>query len=272
MIIYFIIKRFFFHQKVITAFFVVWCNSLLFSQEGFLKIESPQAGLIITLNDSIIGKTPLALLKINCGTYRLSVLNPQKGIWKNDDWLQQIQIVAEDTTIVKPVLKQKLIIRSNPFDAQVLIDNKYIGNTPIYLDLPPSKERVLIIKKERYKPYLINLLNNTPSTLNITLEPITKLQKSFHKIQVKKEKKFHQNKKLTYTLMAFTICTGFATAYFKNQAELKYEQYLIAGNIEDMNRNYNDTKRLDKISSVSLGIFEVSFVLSFYFLIKTVGH
>lgn len=258
----------------ITIIFVVaiLLNNLLFSQEGFLKIECRQSGLIVTLNDSIIGTTPTAILKIKSDTYQVSVLNPHRGIWKQNDWTQQIQILPGDTTVVNPIFVRQLIIRSKPFDAQVFIENQFVGNTPLYLDLPLSKNGMLLIKKECYKPLLVNPATIASSSLLVTLEPYNDLHRSLTLNKKLKEKKFNRNKKLTYSSLALTISSGFIAAYLKNQAELKYEQYLTAGNLQDMNRYYNDSKRLDKFSSISLGIFEASFLLSFYFLIKTVEH
>ena len=261
------------HRAYLIILLILFCcNPLLFSQDGFLKIDCSEVGLTITVNDSIIGTTPSAIFKLNCGAYELSVANPQKGMWKHDDWLQQIQIYHEDTTVVKPIFQQALTIRSTPFNAQVLLDNQPIGNTPLYFNLPSSKNGILIIKKKFYKPYQVNLLDHNISTINVTLEANSKLAGLFHKIQYPKKTKFQRKKKLIYSLLAFSTCSGFVAAYLKNQAELRYDQYLTAGNLEDMNRYYNDTKRLDKISSISFGIFEVSFVLSFYLLIKTTGY
>ena len=257
--------------KIIVILFIIfWKDNLLFSQVGCLNIISPDSGLIVSLNDSIIGTTPLNFIKVDSGSHKLSISNPQKGMWKYDDWEQQIQIYIGDTINIKPTFKQNFIIRSNPFDAQVFINDRYYGNTPLYLDFFPSNE-ILKIKKECYKPYSINLVHITSSSLNITLEPNEALHRTFQNEQFKKERRLQRNKKLTYSFLAFTVCSGLATAYFKNQAELKYNQYLTAGNLKDMNRYYNDTKKLDKISAISFTLFEASFALSFYFLIKAAG-
>ena len=262
----YVIKK---HVVYIIIFLTIaYPNRPLFSQQGFLKIDSPEFGLIVTLNDSLAGTTPLELLKIDCGPYELKISNPKKGLWKNNDWLQQINIVANDTTTVKAVFNRTIIIRSTPYDAKILLDNKHIGNTPLYFELPSSNNRLLLIKKKYFEPYRIDLFKNPVSTINVSLKPIGNLPNHFHNIQFQKEKKLQRNKKLAYALMAVAICSGLATVYFKDKAELKYNQYLTAGNVKDMNRYYADTKKFDKIYSISLGVFEVSFVLSFYFLIK----
>lgn len=245
-----------------------WVVPALFCQTGFLKIDVEQTDLTVTLNDSLLGVTPLPILELKSGIYEFAISNPYKGLWKHDDWIQKIEIHPADTTVIKPTFKRSLILMTNPFDAQVFFNNQHLGNTPQYFDLPDDKKGQLLILKESYKPFVINLDTVTASTLKIDLTRNIELQRSLAFNTINKEMKIQRHKKLTYSLMALTIASGFASVYLKNQAEKNYNQYLRAGNLKDMNRYYRNAKNFDKYSSVSLGVFEVSFAFSMYLLIK----
>jgi len=242
------------------------------TQYGYLTVTTPHIGLEVAIDDSAVGNTPISLLKLKAGNHKVAVSNPQKGLWDYDDWTEQIQITDGDTVTVSPKFKSKLIIRSTPFDANVLLNNQYLGTTPLFMDLPTDKTGLLEINKAHYQPYQIEVHDVTASTIDVKLEPIRDVHNSFQKMKLNRERTLKRNKTVMYSLMAVSVCSGFATAYFKNKAEEKYDLYLKAGTPGEMNRYYSDTQKLDNIYSVSFATFEVSFAFSIFYLIRTVEH
>jgi len=242
-----------------------------FSQQGYLHIDCQHPGLNVKLNESTIGFTPIATLPLIAGTYRLSVTHPDKVDWKNEDWTEQILIVAEDTTIVRPQFQQQIILRSTPFDATVFLNNDFLGYTPLYFNFPLTDDKMIFITKEGYESISISASEIKSSTVDVSLKQINPLKKALQSSNKQQEKRLSKNAKISYGLMALSIGAGITSVYFKDQANKHYDRYLTAQNINDMNRYYNTCKKNDRYSSISLGLFEVTFVLSFYTLFKTIG-
>ena len=56
---------------------------------------------------------------------------------------------------------------------------------------------------------------------------------------------------------------------WKDQADEKYQQYLVAGSLSEMNKYYNEAKKYDRYTYISAGVLQGFFALSFYFLMKS---
>ncbi len=238
-------------------------GKMLWSEVGYLRILSSQPNLTIVVNDSTIQWRPLMIIALETGTYRLTVLHPQKGYWKSDDWTDSVRIVTDDTTQVRPLHDRTLVIRTIPFDAQVYLAEQYQGATPLHMTLPDSADGLLWIKKENYKPFARNIHDIHASPLQVTLEPVMNGLNSG-----KDRSKDGNLNKRTIALMALTVCSGVLTTYLNHQADVYYDRYLTAGKPHDMNRFYNQAKKYDRYSGISLGLFEVSFIISFYSLVR----
>ena len=240
----------------IAIIILFFCHGIVFSRTGYLRVDCPVPGLKVMVNDSTVGITPLGIIQLKNGNYRLTVQNPRRGVWRNDDWQQQIKIAPNDTLAVTPRFPKHRILRSQPFSAQVFCNGDLLGTTPLLLDLSTINCQTLILKKDNYKPLHLRL--NELTTSSVTLQPLH--------VKSAPEPEIRRQKILSYTLLALTISSGFASVYLKNQADQKYEQYLTAGDITTMNKYFNEARNYDKLSGIAFGMFEINFVLLFYSL------
>lgn len=244
-----------------------WVNTTLLSQTGYIKIVSPDSGLIVTIDDSVFAKTPSEPFALEKGNHRIGVSNPRKGLWHYNDWTSEVTIEPGDTLIVAPEFKKNIIIRTNPFEAGVYLNDKYLGTTPLYHEVDDPANSVFLLKKLNHVSFIIETDTLTKSTINIELKPIEEQLPLVVQGYLQNEV-ISGNKKVVYSLFALTIASGFSAAYLKDRADKKYSQYVSAGSLHKMNKYYDDSKKLDNYSSISLGLFEVSFVVSLYYLIK----
>lgn len=237
---------------------------------GYLKVEFDSAGIEVQLNNKILGCTPLPIISLHPGNYKISVLHPNPYLWGNLDWQDQIIVIPHDTIVVRPKFQNILNIRTEPFDAEVFLNNEFQGMSPLTILLDTKDNGQLLLKKEGYQDYLIDLQRVKNNFLNV------KLIVDQHKINLNTLEKEIQRKAngryrtLTYGFWGLSILTGLTTVYLKDQADEKYRQYLEAGSLNEMNKYYNDSKRYDRYTYVSLGILQGCFVLSFYFLMRAV--
>lgn len=240
---------------------------------GFLKIESDSIGIEVRLNNKLLGYTPLPIISLLPGNYLISAVHPHPYLWGNFDWQDTIKILSNDTLIVQPKFKTFFFIRTNPFGAEVFLNNELQGNSPLSL-LIYSKNNLqqLLIKKEGYKDYFINLNEISNNFLNVSLTKNNSLQSLKEFNEQKQRKLKNRYRKLAYSFWGLSIVSGLSTAYLKDQADEKYQQYLVAGSLSDMNKYYNESKRFDRYSYVSVGILQGCFALSFYFLMKSLNE
>jgi hypothetical protein len=64
------------------------------------------------------------------------------------------------------------------------------------------------------------------------------------------------------------VVSGVLAFYFKKRGNDAYDAYLSTGNPQEFNPAYSQAKRFDKLAAVSFGVFQVSFVASFYLFLK----
>ncbi len=236
---------------------------------GYLKIDSDSSKIEIRLDDKTLGYTPLPIISLPPGDHQVAALNPNPFIWGNLDWQESIKIIPGDTLIIRPDFKTLFYIQTNPFDAEVFLNSKLLGNTPLTVSINSKKNEQLLLKKDGFRDYLVNLNQVKNNYLNINLiqnHTQLKLNEIEH-YQLSRSKNHYRA--ATYSLWALSILTGLSTVYLKDQADNKYQEYLVAGSLSEMNKYYNDAKRFDRYTYISLGALQGCFLLSFYFLMKS---
>ena len=238
---------------------------------GYLKINSDSSGIEIRLNDQPLGCTPLPIIPLPPGNYQVSALHPDPYLWGNLDWQDSIKIVSHDTLLIQPQFKTIFSIRTNPFGAEVFLNSEFQGESPLSVSLNSHKSYQLLLKKDGFRDYFIDLNQVKNNFLNVNLVKNQNLL-SINDFEKQKQKKSRNRyRTLTYSLWGLSILTGLSTVYLKDQADDKYKQYLVAGSLSEMNKYYNDAKRYDRYTYVSLGVLQGCFVLSFYFLMKSLN-
>jgi len=233
------------------------------AQTGFLKIENVQPGLKVSLNDSAIAETGISPLQAPIGKYRLSITHPLKGIWRINDYVEDIVLDDGDTLLITPLFERQLIVRSNPFNADVMIDKELIGTTPLYHTTTRIDSGILSISKEEYIPFSIPLSELTGNHLDVRLKEVMKSD-----LNGRGNGNYFWQRKGTLAALIFTIGAGVTTVYFNGKAEESYDKYLVAGDPTKMDQYFKDAERYDKYSHISLGVFEAGFVISLYSLLK----
>ena len=264
------------HAKMVLVFAVaIAVTTPLFSQapqkSGYLKIESDSAGIEIYLDHKLMGYTPLSIIALAPGEYLISAYHPKRFVWGNMDWQDRIKIAPDDTSIVTPEFQTALNIRTQPFDAAVFINNEFQGNTPLLLAIPPSNGNTLVLRKDGYRDFFVDLNEVKSASLNIKL--IDDSESNGFKItnETYRKKLKQHYRKIAYSLWGLSILSGLSTIYLKDQADEKYRRYLSAGSLADMNTYYRDSKRFDQYSYGSFGVLQGCFLLSFYFLMKSLN-
>ena len=259
------------HMKLIIIIFIlVFYVFQVFSQSqqsfGYLKINYDSTGIEILLNNKPLGCTPLPIILLKPGIYKISALHPNPYLWGTFDWQDSIKIVSNDTLTIQPEFNKILHIITDPFDADIFLNNEYKGKSPAVISIYSQDSAQLVVKRAGYKDYVIDLKQVKNNSINVNLARNHDFSglKNFKK----QRKSKNRYKTLAYSFWGLSILSGLSTVYLKDQADEKYNQYLAAGSLKEMNNYYHDAKKYDRYTYISMGIMQGCFVLSFYFLMK----
>ena len=129
------------------------------TQQLFLKLEPAWANINIDsspenaqimINDNAVGETPFSF-EIMQGRRTIRL---KKSGYKN--WSRTIQVKAGTAINLKKIIMEKedgfLQLSTKPAKAKILINGKFIGNSPIKVPMPPNVTNQIQIIKEGFKP------------------------------------------------------------------------------------------------------------------------
>ena len=136
-----------------------------------IEINSTPPGATVWSDNENLGTTP-GVFPVIAGIRTLKIAHLG---YKTFTTALSIEAQAKQTLpMINLILADsKVALISSPADASVLIDNAYIGQTPLTAELATNKKYRLILQKPGYKPHEQSL-QTTPETakIQITLQPI----------------------------------------------------------------------------------------------------
>jgi hypothetical protein len=145
--------------------------------------------------------------------------------------------------------KDELLLDTDPQDVYVFSNDSLIGYTPLYLR---RDFKSLLLEKPDY------------SSKKITIDDINiseKIKLDF--IGDENDGSFYEST-IFKVLVGTAMALGAATAYFKLEADNRFEEYKITGDPELLNQ----TDRLDVISGVSFVALQINFGLIIYLFLS----
>jgi len=149
---------------------------------GSVAVSSTPPGASVFLNTDYQGVTPasgsLDLTDITPGVYTITLTAPQRETYSST-----ITVIAGQVTPVQVELKSPkvpssqngtLSVSSSPAGAQVLLDNLYIGITPLTLSSVKPAQYGLILKMEQYQDNVnqVRIEGGMSTTVSVNMTPI----------------------------------------------------------------------------------------------------
>ena len=161
-------------------------------------------------------------------------------------------------------------INTFPQNAEVYIDEYFMGNTPLHFisNKDSAKARTVKIKLDGYKDYIYKA-GEDEAVINKTFILV-----SSDKTQLKTDRKlvleskgsfFKSKRKLAPIILTagFTVGSAVLSYYFEHLANQKYDEYLLTSNSATLDK----THKYDLISGISLATFQIGFASLIYFLL-----
>ncbi len=160
-------------------------------------------------------------------------------------------------------------INSSPQNSEVYLNGDYIGSTPLrfYNNVVDTvNTNNVVIKHKNYFDFTFTFEKaDIPLNKNISLVQVNKSVIDNQIVQKNKLNLFNSPRQVLPVAVSGILTVGSAilSFYFKRQANDRYDEYLITGDPNTLNK----TKKYDLYSGIGLGVFEVSFVSLLYFLL-----
>ncbi|MFQ5707158.1 MAG: PEGA domain-containing protein [bacterium] len=236
-------------------------------EQGFLLLRVQHPGLDVRIDGKLIGFTPLPVLTLAPGSHAVVVNNPYQVNWFDQPWSQEVTIAASDTLIIYVLFKKSYSINSIPFGAAVDLNRKRVGTTPIFLSFEENQIKNVSLTKPGYLDTTFVIGRNDQRFYEIKLIPNTKrldVVSSFPSRHPKKSR----SKLTLYSAIGISLVSGGLALYFRERGNSNYNRYLRTGNPRQMNKFLSSSKRFDRLSAASFGVFQVGIIFSFYTLLK----
>ncbi|MGD9304118.1 MAG: PEGA domain-containing protein [Desulfobacterales bacterium] len=137
-----------------------------------IKIISIPPVADVHIDGKLTGRTPLKL-QLSAGTYQIKVSADRYKTWMSELLVQPNQPQVLDNIRLQPA-DAILTVQTDPAGANVMIDNRYIGQTPVKTQISPDTRHKIQITKAGYENAFrkIQLASASSKKINVTLKPL----------------------------------------------------------------------------------------------------
>jgi hypothetical protein len=212
-----------------------------------LTIESDKESIVVFIDDTLAGSGKIVNVKLDLGSHKI-VTAENTTKWDARSYIDTLNVKSCDDLSLKYKFSTDVLLYSHPQDVQVFSSDSLLGYTPLYIPRGHNKIR---LEKNGYETTMVDYSdfeNDQPVRLNFTGE-------------VDSGNFF--DKTLFKVLVGSMLALGSATAYFKLEADEKFDEYQITGDDELLAQ----TNRLDEISAATFVALQINFGLIIFFFL-----
>ena len=235
---------------------------------GYLSVRCGGEPLRVTLDGERAGVCPLDSIPVSPGSHTV------RG-WPADDrrftatpLTRRVEILAGALTIVDFSVMRRVRIETEPYGAMISRGGAPLGSTPLTLSVSPDDPQCLI-ELEGFQPMAVTAesLIEGPSPLRLTLEPMPGVSRT---AVLSRRGPSQPERSHFATYLAGTVCAGaIAAALFLSEAaDAEYEEYLITGDLGEMERHFDRAERLDSWAAASWVVGEVALGILAYQILR----
>ena len=221
-------------------------NAEYYSQDCLaeLIIESDIEYVEIFINNISVGVGSRFSMKLENGDYVITV-NENSDRWDARSFTDTLHITDCNEIKLNYNFRSEVLLNTKPQNVSVFNKDSLIGFTPLFI--PADLEKVYL-QKPGYLAKEV-LPDEIYSTQKITLDYIG---------EEKKESIFEGT--LFKVLVGSAVLLGASTAYFKLEADKKFDEYIITGDRKILDQ----TNRFDVISGVTFVAMQINFGVIIY--------
>ncbi|MEZ0328204.1 MAG: PEGA domain-containing protein [Dissulfuribacterales bacterium] len=136
-----------------------------------LHVDTEPPGAMLYLDGQLLANTPLDWTTIEAGSHKLSIVLNGYEEYESTVYFARGEEKRLHIVLIKEL--EGLEVISNPPDADVYVDSKPVGRTPLAIQIPPGEHDILVAKDATYEDYAtkISLSKGQSKKLTVTLNP-----------------------------------------------------------------------------------------------------
>jgi len=232
---------------------------------GVLRLQCERVGLSVYVDGKLLGKTPLPDIELPVGVHSVRISPPGSNVWFVKHWQKDVEIKQGELASASVNFELPLSINSQPYGAQVVVNGKPAGISPAFILLQEGKN-VIHLSLPGYADSTFAVLGGGRKAINIALRKSIAILKPT--LEPEATSSFRKNKTKVATAIGVSALTGAMALYFRSKADDNYNKYLKTGKPDQFEKFLGEAKKYDKYALGSYAVFQVSFVFSFYLLLK----
>lgn len=188
------------------------------------------------------------IIELDSGIHTINIID---DIWKwnSKSIIDSLNIIDCSDLNLKYSFKDQILLDTDPQDVYVFKSDSLIGFTPLLLDQGKGE---YILKKTDYL------------TKNISFQEISSGEKPELQFVGEEKSEIFYNTTLFKVLVGTALALGATTAYYKLEADKKFDEYQITGNPDLLEQ----TDRYDLISGATFVALQINFGLILYLFLS----
>jgi len=137
-----------------------------------VSISSVPAGALVMVDGAQVGETPVTL-ELPAGTHEVQLSAERHETWQAR-LVTEAGVPTELSDIRLAPADGKLMLKSSPVGARVMIGERYIGQTPLEVPLAPAIPHIVHLSKAGYKETVrtVQIETGDAKTMEILLEAV----------------------------------------------------------------------------------------------------
>lgn len=234
-----------------------------------VSITTKEPGLPVFVDGTQVGFTPLKHFSISAGRHEIGIRHVQSESWLDTDWAEIYDLTVGDTLDIHPVFKRGHMINSQPFGADVFVDNIHHGTTPLVVYVREGKQNEVELRLKGYESFVATIDSSSERLWQVTLlEDRNYLPAQEAEMNERQSRRSHF-RKLATTAGSVSAASGITAILLKRQADNFYQDYLSASDPQEINSFFNKTGQYDEYAGTAFIVFQISFGLSFYWFLRS---
>jgi len=244
---------------------------------GTVRILSNAKMARIVIDDSAYTGNQLAKIHLRPGKHKVTVENSDRIRFQDEDFVETIELSEGQDLELNVTFDRLGEINSYPYEASVTSSDRFLGQTPFYLDLSKFKSSILQFTKPGYETLSVAVDDSAMRKNYVfgALEPKIKDNRKGGDNQFRSIEWQEQGPRKHRTFLWITSMAGFVSgglsAYYKTKADNAFEDAKLArrtGERDKQDRLEKKTKRYDNYALAGFIGLQINVGAIVYLLLK----
>lgn len=242
---------------------------------GSVSVISSQPVRVVIIDDSTYVNGDR--LAVPAGAHRMVVPNPDRIHFQKKDFVKDFELRSGEHVQINVQFEDLSEINSYPMNASVLSGQINLGGTPLQIPLSDYRNKILQFKKTGYEDGYVTVDDSmiqrgyVTATLAPKVKSILNNENEFVNLQWKEQgPNKHKIPLIVNTTLG--VGAGAVAAYYKHQADLRFEKAKLArrdGDTARQDKLTRQTHRYDRYAAIGFVAMQVNMIALIYFLLKS---